>query len=49
MGYMNAQFLLAMIFQRYRIHPAPGWTPKHASTFSVTLKEGLPVTIRKAR
>lgn len=48
LAYMNAQFLLALIFQRYRLHTAPGWQPRHASTFSVTLKGGLPVTLTRA-
>ncbi len=47
MAYMNAQFLLALIFQRYRLHTAPGWRPKHASTFSITLDGGLPVTLSR--
>lgn len=48
LGYMNAQFILALIHQRYRIHTAPGWTPKHASTFSTTIEGGLPVTLTRA-
>jgi cytochrome P450 len=48
MAYMNAQFLLALIFQRYRITTPDGWTPKHASTFSTTLEGGLPVTLTRA-
>jgi cytochrome P450 len=48
MGYMNAQFLLALIHERFRVHLKPGWTPTHASTFSVTIKGGLPVTLSPA-
>ncbi|WP_405136321.1 cytochrome P450 [Nocardia sp. NBC_01388] len=47
MAYMNAQFLLALIFQRYRLNTPADWKPKHASTFSITLEGGLPVTIRR--
>lgn len=47
MAYMNAQFLLALIFQRYRLHTPPGWRPRHASTFSITLDGGLPVRISR--
>ncbi|OBY32439.1 cytochrome P450 [Mycolicibacter kumamotonensis] len=45
MAYMNAQFLLAIIFQRYRLQLPTGWTPQHHFNFSVTVKGGLPVTI----
>lgn len=48
LAYMNAQFLLALIFQRYRLTTPEGWQPRHASTFSVTLKGGLPVTLTSA-
>jgi cytochrome P450 len=48
LAYMNAQFLLALIYQRYELHTPPGWTPRHASTFSVTLRGGLPVTLTHA-
>ncbi|WP_225724642.1 MULTISPECIES: cytochrome P450 [unclassified Nocardia] len=47
MAYMNAQFLLALIFQRYRLETPAGWKPKHASTFSITLDGGLPVRISR--
>lgn len=45
MAYMNAQFLLAIIFQRYRLALPEGWKPKHHFNFSVTLEGGLPVTL----
>lgn len=48
MAYMNAQFLLALLFQRYRLQTTAGWTPTHASTFSCTLKGGLPVVLSRA-
>ncbi|RUP31875.1 MAG: cytochrome P450 [Mycolicibacterium sp.] len=48
MAYMNAQFLLAIIFQRYRLRLRPGWTPQHRFTFSTTVKDGVPVTITRA-
>lgn len=47
MAYMNAQFLLSIIFQRYRLSLRPGWTPQHQFTFSTTIKDGLPVTISR--
>ncbi len=47
MAYMNAQFLLAIIFQRYRLSLRPGWSPRHQFTFSTTIKDGLPVTISR--
>lgn len=47
LGYMNAQFILTLFFQRYRMKTAPGWQPKHASTFSTTLQGGLPVTLER--
>ncbi|NGX10527.1 cytochrome P450 [Mycobacteroides franklinii] len=49
MAYMNAQFLLAIIFQRYRLALPEGWKPKHHFNFSVTLDGGLPVTLTTAR
>ncbi|QIS04224.1 cytochrome P450 [Nocardia brasiliensis] len=49
MAYMNAQFLLTLIFQRYRLHTEPGWRPRHASTFSITLDGGLPVRLSRVR
>jgi len=47
MAYMNGQFLLALIHQRYRLQTPQGWIPKHASTFSTTIEGGLPVTLHK--
>lgn len=45
MGYMNGQFILTLLHQRYRLNIAPGWRPKHASTFSCTIEGGLPVQL----
>lgn len=42
MAYMNAQFLLAIIFQRYRLQLPAGWTPQHQFNFSVTVKAVFP-------
>jgi cytochrome P450 len=47
MAYMNAQFLLALMHQRFRLHTPPGWTPMHASTFSCTIDGGLPLTLTR--
>ncbi|MCV7247417.1 cytochrome P450 [Mycobacterium koreense] len=47
MAYMNAQFLLTQIHQRFRIHVPAGWTPQHASTFSCTVEDGVPATLTK--
>lgn len=49
MAYMNAQFLLAIIFQRYRLTLPEGWEPKHHFNFSVTVDGGVPVTVTKVR
>ncbi|NMN94271.1 cytochrome P450 [Antrihabitans stalactiti] len=45
MGYMNGQFILTLLHQRYRVNIAPDWRPKHASTFSCTIEGGLPVRL----
>jgi cytochrome P450 len=47
LGYMNVQFLLTIILQRYRIATPPGWTPEQDWMFSTPLKGGLPVTITR--
>ena len=49
MAYMNAQFLLTLIFQRYRLALKPGWTPEHHFNFSVTVKGGVPVELHRRR
>lgn len=48
MAYMNGQFLLTLIHQRFRVHLQPGWTPQHMVSFSVPIKGGLPVTLTRA-
>lgn len=48
MAYMNAQFLLAQIHQRFRIETPPGWAPRQASTFSCTVEDGVPAILTKA-
>lgn len=47
MAYMNAQFLLSIIFQRYRFSLPPGWNPQHRFAFSTVIKGGLPVTVSR--
>ncbi|MEU9808522.1 cytochrome P450 [Mycobacterium sp. NPDC050853] len=47
MAYMNAQFLLSIIFQRYRLSAPVGWNPEHRFAFSTVIKGGLPVTITR--
>ncbi len=49
MGYMNAQFILTLLHQRYTLTIDPAWRPKHASTFSTTIKGGLPVQIERRK
>lgn len=48
MAYMNAQFLLAILFQRYRLALPKGWAPQHQYAFSTIVKGGLPVTFTNA-
>lgn len=42
MAYLEAQFVLTKIAQRYFIQPRPGWSPRHEFHLSVGLKDGLP-------
>ncbi|GAY17679.1 putative cytochrome P450 [Mycobacterium sp. shizuoka-1] len=42
MAYLEAQFVLTKIAQRFYIQPRPGWTPRHDFHLSVGLKGGLP-------
>lgn len=42
MAYMEAQFVLTKIAQRFHLQPRPGWTPRHQFHLSVGLKDGLP-------
>lgn len=48
MAYMMAQYLLAIIFQRYRLHLRPGWQPRQFFSLSTLVKGGVPATITKA-
>jgi cytochrome P450 len=47
MAYLEAQFALTMIAQRYHIQPRPGFVPRHAFHLSVGIKGGLPARIVK--
>ncbi|WP_172828884.1 cytochrome P450 [Mycobacterium sp. 1164966.3] len=47
MAYMNGQFLMAMITQRYQVTVRPGWQPIHDATGTTTVKGGVPVTITR--
>ncbi len=49
MGYMNAIFILTLLHQRFELAIDPGWRPVHASTFSCTIKDGLPVRLEHRR
>jgi cytochrome P450 len=47
MAYMNAQFLLSLILQRYDINCLPGWEPRRKSSGSTTIEGGFPCTITR--
>jgi cytochrome P450 len=47
MAYMNAQFLLAIIAQRYRLTTPTGWRPRHDYALATGIKGGLPVTLSR--
>jgi cytochrome P450 len=47
MGYMEAQFLLAQIHQRFRIHTPAGWTPRHDPALPWPVKGGVPAVLTK--
>lgn len=49
MAYMNAQFLLTIIFQRYRLTLPQGWQPRHKFSFSVSVDGGLPVALSRVK
>ncbi len=42
LAYMEAQFVLTKIAQRFHIQPVPGWMPRHQFHLSVGLQGGLP-------
>ncbi|MEB3032893.1 cytochrome P450 [[Mycobacterium] nativiensis] len=45
MGYLEAQFLLTQIFQRYRILTPAGWAPQHDAAVVWPVKGGVPAVI----
>jgi cytochrome P450 len=47
MGYLEAQFLLTQIFQRFRIHVRPGWAPRHDPAVVWPVKDGVPAVLTK--
>ncbi|BBW99590.1 hypothetical protein BST36_21140 [Mycolicibacterium moriokaense] len=49
LAYLEAQFVLTKIAQRFNIQPRPGWTPRHQFHLSVGLKGGLPGRILHRR
>ncbi|WP_083420666.1 cytochrome P450 [Mycolicibacterium llatzerense] len=49
MAYMNAQFLMVLIFQRYRLSLPDSFDPKHQFAFSTIVEGGVPVTIERVR
>lgn len=42
LAYLEAQFVLIKLAQRFHLQPRPGWTPRHEFHLSVGLKGGLP-------
>ena len=46
MAYLEAQFALTMIAQRFHVQPRPGFVARHQFHLSVGIKGGLPATIR---
>lgn len=49
MAYLEAQFALTMIAQRFHVVPEPGFVPRHQFHLSVGIKGGMPATIRRRR
>ncbi|MEY2456592.1 MAG: hypothetical protein QOK06_1686, partial [Acidimicrobiaceae bacterium] len=50
LAYLEAQFVLTMLAQRFYIQPRPGYVPSHDFHLSVGVKGGLPATIiRRAK
>ncbi|MGH3541245.1 MAG: cytochrome P450 [Mycobacterium sp.] len=48
MGYLEAQFLLAQIHQRFRIQTPAGWVPEHDQVLAWPVKNGVPAVLTKA-
>lgn len=46
MAYLEAQFALTMIAQRFDIVTAPGWVPRHEFHMSIGIQGGLPARLR---
>ncbi|MGH3556624.1 MAG: cytochrome P450 [Mycobacterium sp.] len=42
LAYLEAQFVLTKLAQRFHIQPRSGWTPRHEFHLSVGIKDGLP-------
>lgn len=47
MGYLEAQFLLAQIHQRFRIQLPAGWVPEHDPGLPWPVKGGVPAVVTK--
>lgn len=47
LAYLEGQFALTMIAQRFHVVPRPGFVPRHEFHLSVGMKGGLPATIRR--
>lgn len=47
MAYMNAQFIMTLVTQRYRISTPEGWQPEPEYVLATGLKGGLPVTLTR--
>lgn len=48
MGYLEAQFLLAQIHQRFRIQTPTGWVPEHDPGLPWPVRGGVPAILTKA-
>lgn len=48
MGYLEAQFLLAQIHQRFRIQTPAGWAPEHDPSLPWPVKGGVPAVLTTA-
>ncbi|MBA2281966.1 MAG: cytochrome P450 [Acidimicrobiia bacterium] len=49
MAYLEAQFALTMIAQRFEIVTPQGWTPRHEFHMSIGIKGGLPARLRRRK
>ncbi|MCV7380712.1 cytochrome P450 [Mycobacterium alsense] len=48
MGYLEAQFLLAQIHQRFRVQTPAGWAPEHDPDLPWPVKGGVPAVLTRA-